>query len=163
MNYLIYRVFWGACLGLISVLPGRAADNMWFHGTLLEAPSCVINDDNMIDVYFGHNVGIYQVNGVNYTKPVNYQLVCAPNISGWSLGLTVIGSPTSFDAAALQTNITDLGIRLTLDGKAFTLNERIPVTSQKQPVIQAVPVKKPGSTLPEGAFEVTATLLAEYQ
>ncbi|MCA6222039.1 fimbrial protein [Photorhabdus antumapuensis] len=163
MNHLIYRVFWAVCLGFINVMPGQAADNMWLHGTLLEAPPCVINDGNMIDVHFGHNVGIHQVDGVNYTQPVNYQLVCEPNISGWRLGLTVIGPQTAFDAAALQTNITNLGIRLLLDGKAFTLNERIPVTSQKQPVIQAVPVKNPGSTLPEGAFEVTATLLAEYQ
>ncbi|NHB92685.1 fimbrial protein [Photorhabdus cinerea] len=163
MNHLIYRAFWTVCLGLISVMPGQAADNMWFHGTLLEPPPCVINDGNMIDVYFGHNVGIHKVDGVNYTQPVNYQLVCVPNTSGWSLGLTVIGPQTSFDDAALKTNITNLGIRLTLDGKAFTLNKRIPVTSQKQPVIQAVPVKRPGSTLPEGEFEVTATLLAEYQ
>ncbi|WP_434527074.1 fimbrial protein [Photorhabdus asymbiotica] len=163
MNHLIYRAFWTVCLGLISVIPGRAADNMWFHGTLLEPPPCVINDGNMIDVYFGHNVGIHKVDGVNYTRLVNYQLVCVPNTSGWNLGLTVIGPQTSFDDAALKTNIANLGIRLTLDGKAFTLNKRISVTSERQPVIQAVPVKKPGSRLPEGAFEVTATLLAEYQ
>lgn len=139
------------------------APNMKLFGTLLVPPPCVISNNELIDVYFGHNVGIHKVDGINYTESVNYRLVCDPNLKGWDLGLSIIGPKTQFDEAALQTNIPDLGIHLTQDGKPFKLNERIAISPDNPPVIQAVPVKRPGSTLPEGAFEVSATLLAEYQ
>lgn len=54
--------------------------NMKLFGTLLVPPPCVISNNELIDVYFGHNVGIHKVDGINYTESVNYQLVCDPNL-----------------------------------------------------------------------------------
>lgn len=76
--------------------------NMKLFGTLLVPPPCVISNNELIDVYFGHNVGIHKVDGINYTESVNYQLVCDPNLKGWDLGLSIIGPKTQFDEAALQ-------------------------------------------------------------
>lgn len=149
-------------LNTTSVI-GADAPNMKLFGTLLVPPPCVISNNEQIDVYFGHNVGTHKVDGINYTQPVNYKLVCDPNVKGWDLGLSIIGPKTQFDDAALQTNMTNLGIHLIQDGQPFKLNQRIAISPDNPPVLQAVPVKKPGSTLSEGAFEVSATLLAEYQ
>lgn len=150
---------------LLNSTAVMAADspNLKLFGTLLVPPPCVISNDERIEVFFGKNVGINKVDGINYTESVNYTLVCDANLKGWDLGLSIIGPKTQFDEVALQTNIPDLGIHLTQDGKPFKLNERIAISPDSPPVIQAVPVKRPGSTLPEGAFEVSATLLAEYQ
>ncbi|QEZ91368.1 fimbrial protein [Proteus sp. CD3] len=137
--------------------------NLRLFGTLLIPPPCVIQDNGMISVYFGNNVGANRIDGINYTQPVNYTLKCEGNSTQWALGLSIIGIKSQFDDAALQTNITDLAIHITRDGEPFILNERFVITPNKPPIIQAVPVKRPGSTLQKGAFETTATLLAEYQ
>lgn len=150
---------------VMSPLSVSAADepNMKLFGTLLIPPPCVIENNNLIEVYFGHNVGIHRIDGINYTQPVNYTLKCDSNIKGWDLGLSIIGPKSQFDDAGLQTNIADLAIHMTRNGEPFILNKRFVISPDKPPIIQAVPVKRPGSTLVEGPFEVTATLLAEYQ
>lgn len=140
-----------------------AEDNMRFHGILLEAPPCVIQDDAIIDVFFGNNVGIHRVDGINYTKDIQYKLVCQPNSKGWILGLSVIGPQSTFDTAALQTNVNDLAIRLTQDGEPLEINKRLVISPNSPPALKAVPIKRPGSELSKGEFSVVATLLAEYQ
>jgi len=134
-----------------------------FQGTLVEPPSCTISSDQQIDIDFGAQVGVSKVDGVNYIQPVNYQLSCPPGGPGLSLSMMVSGAATAFDTSALQTNITDLGIKLLQNGSDLQLNTRFPVDVNTPPVLQAVPVKAPGSTLPEGDFSVIATLLVGYQ
>lgn len=161
-----------AILGLLPLFSwaGNTAQ-MNLYGTLIAPPPCYINAPNPIVVDFGDHVGIKKVDGVNYTQPVNFQIVCADDPyddTAWVLGLTVRGATTAFDNAAVQMQIDgsssmDLGIKLLLDGKDFPLNQRLELSPGAQPVMQAVPVKTPGSTLPEGHFQGTATLLADYQ
>lgn len=151
---------------LLAVTPLFASadePNMKLFGTLLIPPPCVIENNNLIEVFFGDNVGINRVDGINYTKPVNYTLKCDQNIKGWDLTLSIIGPKSQFDDAGLQTNMANLAIHMIRDGQPFILNERVIISPSKPPIIQAVPVRKPGSTLAKGPFEVTATLLAEYQ
>ncbi|MEY0891467.1 pilus assembly protein, partial [Providencia rettgeri] len=62
-----------------------------------------------------------------------------------------------------QTNEKNLAIRITQNGQPFEINKPITITPTTPPAIKAVPIKRPGSTLTEGPFSVTATLLAEYQ
>lgn len=139
-------------------------ENMHFSGTLIMPPPCTINQGQLVEVDFGKRVGVKKVDGKNYLQTVGYSIDCdEPGISGLVLGLTVTGAATGFDTAALQTNVPDLGIRLLLNGEAFTLNKRLAINAGSTPTLQAVPVKKPGVELGAGAFEVTATLLADYQ
>ncbi len=138
-------------------------ENMHFSGTLRAPPPCTINHDQLVDVDFGERVGVKKVDGKNYLQTVDYRIDCQPGASGLVLGLTVTGTATGFDTAALQTNVPDLGIRLLQNGEAFTLNKRLVINAGSPPTLQAVPVKKPGVELSAGAFEVTATLLADYQ
>ncbi|WP_370612200.1 fimbrial protein [Klebsiella aerogenes] len=139
-------------------------------GTLVEPPPCTINSGIAISVPFGDNVGTSRVNGVNYTKPINYSIVCDqdPYNNPWVMGLTVKGTSTSFDTAAVQANIdgsssSDLGIKILLNGSAMNLNTRVAITEGASPTLEAVPVQNAGATLPEGHFHATATLLADYE
>ncbi|CAI1819802.1 putative minor fimbrial subunit StfF [Serratia plymuthica] len=151
-----------ALLILSQAIPAHAA-NMFFQGTLVRAPSCEINEGQAIDVNFGDRVGVSKVDGSNYLQTIDYHITCEPGATTLELGLRVVGAPTIFDGAALQTNVSDLGIRLLQNGLPLQINQRVAIDPKNPPRLQAVPVKKMGVALPEGVFEVTATLLADYQ
>ncbi|AOE97959.1 fimbrial protein [Serratia marcescens] len=150
---------------LLMALSGAAgaADNMSFSGTLIEPPPCTINDGGEVEVDFGNRVGVTKVDGVNYLQPVNYRVSCTPGASAWSMTLEVVGTPADYDEAAIASNVEDLAVRLLQNGKRLILNQPIAVRLDALPTLEAVPVKRPGATLREGAFEATATLLAVYQ
>lgn len=143
--------------------PAAAEDNMRFSGTLIEPPPCTINDGGEVDVDFGNRVGVTRVDGVNYLQPVNYRVTCSPGARAWSMTLEVVGTPADYDEAAIKSNVDDLAIRLLQNGKRFILNKPIPIKLNAAPTLTAVPVKRQGAVLKEGAFEATATLLAVYQ
>ncbi|HIE1061103.1 TPA: fimbrial protein [Serratia marcescens] len=134
-----------------------------FRGTLIEPPPCTINDGNQVDVDFGNRVGINKVDGVNYRIPVNYQLSCESGGGGWALTLSLTGGTTGFDTDALATNKQDLGIRIYQGSKSFVPNTKLNIDLANPPRLEAVPVKRAGATLTEGAFEAWATLRADYQ
>ncbi len=162
MNKIIKR--FPLLIGLVLIpISMSLANNLKLQGTLLVPPPCTIENDNVIDISFGNNVGLHKVDGINYTQEIGYDLHCEPNNKGWELMLSLRGPKSTYDDATLQTNITNLGIRITQNGQAFDIDKPIKITYANPPVLKAVLVKKPGTTLPEGAFSVTATLLAEYQ
>ena len=156
-----------AALLCIGILPGAWGKNneadVNFRGTLIEPPPCVINEGGAVDVDFGERVGVNKVDGNNYRQPIDYRISCDPNAGRWSLLLTLRGTATAFDRAAVQTGKADLGIRVYQDDKPFTLGEMLTIDASAPPRLEAVPVKRPGATLTEGGFEATATLLAIYQ
>ncbi len=53
---------------LCAAAGSAAAPNMKLFGTLLVPPACTISDNGVIDVFFGDNVGVHKVDGVNYTR-----------------------------------------------------------------------------------------------
>ncbi len=139
-----------------------ATVDMVFHGTLNTPPACTVNNGQQVDVDFGERVGVNKVDGQNYLQTVNYRITCEPGGNGLAMGLTLSGPVSGFDNAALQTNITDLAIRISQDGQPLELNKRIDIAMANPPVLQAVPVKKMGAVLTSGAFSVAATLLVDY-
>lgn len=143
--------------------PAVAEDNMRFSGTLIEPPPCTINDGGEVEVDFGDKVGVTKVDGVNYLQQVNYRITCSPSAGKWSMTLEVAGTPADYDEAAIASNVDNLAVRLLINSRKFVLNKPIPVTLNALPMLEAVPVKRPGTVLKEGAFEATATLLAVYQ
>ncbi|WP_447907996.1 fimbrial protein [Serratia fonticola] len=148
--------------GLSSSRSALAVDVL-FSGTLQEPPPCEINNGNLIDVDFGNKVGISRINGVNYKQRLAYTITCAPGSPALSLGLSFNGAETSFDSAAVKTDKNGLGVRLLHDGTPFTMNTRLPINAASPPILEAVPVRDPAVTLTDGAFDATATLLADYQ
>ncbi|MGG7955209.1 fimbrial protein [Klebsiella aerogenes] len=161
MNLRI-RFFPGLLLWFGSLsLPAMATFNMTFSGILMEPPPCEVDNGATIDVPF-NEIGIESVDGVNHRREVPYTLNCHAGPQ-WSMTLTLSGPPAVFDRATLQTNVEALGIKMYINGSAFELDKPVAVDATNLPRIEAVPVKRPGATLSEKAFEVSATLRAEYQ
>ena len=109
------------------------------------------------------DVGVNKVDGINYRLPMNYTITCAGSTLPWEMVLTVKGTASSFESAAVQSSVTDLGIKLLQNGQPFQLNTPIVINPATPPALEAVPVKRPGSTLKSGGFSAAATLMAEYQ
>lgn len=151
-------------LNLNNVALAEGDVDMTFHGTLIEPPPCTINDGNRVDVDFGNRVGISRVDGINFRQVMNYQITCENNNSGnWALKLSLIGNVTDFDSEALSTSKENLGIRVYQNDVPFTPGSVLNIGLTNPPQLEAVPVKKQGTTLTEGAFEAWATLRADYQ
>lgn len=150
-------------LSLNGVVQAKGDADMTFHGTLIVPPPCTINDGNRVDVDFGDRVGINKVDGVNYRQVMNYQINCEQGSNGtWALTLTLSGGAAGFDHNALATNNSNLGIRVYQDDQPFSPGSTLKIDLSHPPRLEAVPVKKDGTPLVEGAFEAWATLSANY-
>ena len=143
------------------------ATNSWavqvnFSGGLVESVPCTISDNDVIQLDFGNAVIIRNLDGVNYSKPIDYRISCGT--VGMVL-LTIKGTEALFDDAAIATDVPGLGIRITQAGKPFTLNKPIVVDPAVPPALVAVPVVDPGEANKPapGAFRATATLTVDYQ
>ncbi|MEB0184817.1 fimbrial protein [Pseudomonas sp. Bout1] len=145
-------------IGLCSV----ASANLTFNGTLNEPPPCTIDSGSTIEVDFG-DVGTRRVDGVKYRKGVGYTIRCGASTLPWLLKLSVNGTATTFDGAAVQTSVPELGIRLFQNNVPFLLNTPLDISLSSPPTLEVVPVKRPGSILTAARFTAVATLLAEYQ
>ncbi|CAI1011923.1 fimbrial protein [Serratia fonticola] len=148
-------------LGML-VQPAKAVQ-VNFQGGLVEALPCTINNGDPIEVDFGDNLVIRNLDGVRYSKPIPYQIDCS---AAGVVRLSFKGAPSSFDYAAIQTNLTGLGIRILLKGGVpfpWQTSTFVNVDVQSPPVLTAVPVADPAQPPSPGAFTARATLLAEYQ
>lgn len=145
-------------IGLCS----SASANLTFSGTLNEPPPCTIDAGNTIEVDFG-DVGVKRVDGVKYRQGLSYTISCGTDTLPWVLKLSVNGTATTFDGAAVQTSVPTLGIRVFQNNLPFALNTPLEITPSSPPVLEVVPVKQPGATLAPTRFTAVATLLAEYQ
>lgn len=132
-----------------------------FHGTLKKKP-CHISNDRDINVHFG-KVGTKKVDGLRYMQTVPYSVSCDEIEPAWVLTLTVKGIPVGFEKTALKTNANGLGIRMLQNGIPLEINKPLPINYADLPNLQAVPVQQEGVPLPEKDFNVTATLMAEFQ
>ncbi len=152
-----------ALLALGSIgLCSTASANLTFSGTLNEPPPCTIDAGNTIEVDFG-DVGVKRVDGERYRRGVGYTISCGADNFPWVLKLSVNGTPTTFDNAAVQTSVPALGIRVFQNNQAFGLNTPLDISLASPPVLEVVPVMQPGAILTPARFTAVATLLAEYQ
>lgn len=166
LNYLRSINLFGA-LALLSVFNfGVSADQQGdtlkvaIHGVLKRIP-CVINNNKVIAIDFG-NVGVNKVDGENYKQKIDYTLECEDRDEMASLNMTLRGAQTSYNTGAITTNVPGLGIEILQNGSPVTINKSFIIDFNNPPVLEAVPVSS-GATLSEGAFNATATLLAEYE
>ncbi|HDX4396465.1 fimbrial protein [Enterobacter cancerogenus] len=151
-------------LGSLLCCGSILAADMNFHGVLTEPPPCTISNGQVIEVPFGDNIGVNTVDGAAHRQKVDYHITCDLNSSTDGLALSLsTTSPASFDASAVQTSLSGLGIRMMWDGKPAEFGQAVPVDPLDTPVLEAVPVKAPGVELAEGRFEAYVTLQAVYQ
>ncbi|AZE67236.1 Pilin (type 1 fimbria component protein) [Pseudomonas synxantha] len=159
MTFWPQRTLLALCaIGLCNV----ASANLTFSGTLNEPPPCTIDAGNTIEVDFG-DVGVKRVDGVKYRQGLSYTISCGTDTLPWMLKLSVNGTATTFDGAAVQTSVPALGIRVFQNNQPFALNTPLEISLSSPPVLEVVPVKRPGATLTPARFNAVATLLAEYQ
>lgn len=159
MKSILYRATPGLLL-LLSVSL-QADVNMKFHGTLIRAPDCHINNDQIIEVAFG-NVGVNKVDGVNYARKIGYAITCNGE-NDESLYISVNGTGVDWDRAAIKASANNLAIQIQQEGKPFILGSQIKVDLTALPTLTAVPVKDGDKPLEAGDFTAGATLVAFYQ
>lgn len=143
----------------------QAADSdITFHGTLVSPPACAISDGKTVEVEF-RDVIIDNINGNNFRQNVPYTITCDPDVRDDAREMTLswTGSQTSYDNAAIETNVTGLGIELQQNGQPFTLGTPLKINLSTPPTLQAVPVKASDASLSEGTFSARATLQVDYQ
>ena len=152
-----------SCL-LFACLANAASNTILnITGIVQATANCSINDGNPVSIKFD-NVAIDQINGVNYSRPVNFTLKCV-NLPSPSLKVRLTGTGAAYDSTSLGTSVDNLGIAFTdRNGDRMALN----ATWQNfnyatQPTVNAVPVMRTGATLTTGGFTASATLVIEQQ
>ena len=133
-----------------------------FYGTLVVV-ECTINNGTKQAVSFGDAVGIHRVDGKRYEQPVPFSVSCQ-NYGGTdvpALTLTLEGTATSFNDAAVATSVSGLGIEIRRNGVAQPLNSAVQFDYKNVPVLTAVPVADPSVDLSAQAFTATLKLTVE--
>lgn len=138
-------------------MQAQAAADVNFHGTLIIV-ACQVNADKPVNVEFGDEVITDLIDGDHYVQDVPAEIKCSDDYDG-SLDFQIKGNAISFDAAALETSVADLGVKLMMNDTPMEINKSYTVTAQTPIAIKAAPVKAIGATLPGGEFTATATLL----
>ncbi|MDD2047816.1 fimbrial protein [Pseudomonas putida] len=130
-------------------------------GVVYAAIPCVINKNAPISAPFG-DVQTAGIDGNYKTITLEYTLDCSRSASN-ELRMQVRGTP-AFDPALLQVPDHDsLGIALKKDGARLAVNTWADFDTRKQPVLQAVLVKRENSEIKAGAFKASATLVVDYR
>lgn len=149
----------GAFAPRAPIVPGMVSVNI--SGNVIAPPPCVINGGKTIEVNFGEVMST-RIDGVNYKQPITYSAECYKMPTN-ALKISIRGNGTGFDANALTTNITGLGVRILYQGKLLRLEQAVNFTYPNFPVLEAIPVRDYAAALIGGDFEATATLRMEYQ
>ncbi|ANF84540.1 exotoxin [Pseudomonas antarctica] len=148
---------------LLAVSQSAQADtSLTIRAVIIAPPPCVINSGGTLDVPFGNDLLTSRVDGVNYRRDVPYTVTCDSPFNN-AMKLELKGTGASFDSRVLLTRKTDLGVKLFVNGADWPLNTAVNFTHPNFPVVQAVPVKRAGSSLTGGAFDAAATLVVDYQ
>ncbi|CAI0927909.1 fimbrial protein [Serratia entomophila] len=149
-------------MALFNPVTQAATSNIYIAVTVVNKPACTVNNNQTIDVNFGDDLFTVRVDGNNYIKTLDYTLECRDNTKN-AMKMKVVGVATAFDGSALQTNKADLGVALRAEGHPLPINSWLNFTYPAKPLLQAVPIKRAGSTLTAGAFSAGATLMVDYQ
>lgn len=151
---------------LVSTERVWADAEVTFRGTLIEAPPCVVNNNELITVSFGDEVMTTRVDGVNYRQAVPFTLDCSEALSvAQKIRITGATTNNGFEREVLDgsTSINGLGIALYNGNVALAPGSWINFNWPNVPLLFAVPVKKSGETLSGGSFRVLASLVVDYQ
>ena len=134
-----------------------------FHGTLVVV-DCAVNDGQNVTVNFGDAIGVHRIDGARYEQTVPLTVDCKDPTGKNGippLTLTLQGTASDFNTAAVKTDVDGLGIELRKDGQPQELNKAISLTYGHVPQLTAVPVLKPGTKLKAQAFHGGVKLVVE--
>lgn len=162
-------------LAAFQSTPARAAaegdtTTVTVSGVLVEAPECTVNGNNRIDVDFGEDVFIREIDGSSYKKTqLAYALSCT-SLKDTKLKLAITGRPAAFGSGLLGTDKAGLGIRIYNDNTVIPAGDGVARYVNftwngpgSGPALYAVPVAENIATLKPGAFNGSGTLVITYQ
>lgn len=132
-------------------------------GEVYKKPDCSINNEKPLNVDFGNSVLEKNINGMNYQKQINLEITCTEDNFPGQLQITVSGESSDFNASALKTTLSGLGIQLQLDNSSLKINTPVEVEKPQGNILTATLIKQSDASLLMGEFEATATITAEYQ
>lgn len=154
-----------ACLILLAIattsMGVQASTSTITVKVTITAPPCEINNNKLIEVDFGNDVLTTRVDGNYKKRPVDYSVQCKGGSSN-SVRMRIDGDAATFNGEVLATKKTDFGIEILNNGKRMPINRWLNFTYPNWPQLEAVPVKRPGSTLAGGPFSAGATMKVEY-
>lgn len=170
LNGLIQKIFFRHSLIpkifaiCITVTAGEVSANTLVNisGTVLAAPSCIINRNKVINIDFGSNINSLLINGGNYIRDINYELECI-NFSSDTMRLMLEGTGAELNNNALLTSNPDLAISIKQTGQELPINRWFTFIYPSKPALQAVLIKRAGVNLTPGYFSASATLKIDYQ
>lgn len=128
------------------------------HGRFIVA-ECTVNSGENPQVNFGDSLGINRIDGNNYEQSVPFTVDCSNSLA--PLTLTLSGTQTDFDEAAVATTTDGLGIELRMNGEPLPLFKPVNISYEDPPQLTAVPVAESSKKLSEGAFSGTVKLIVE--
>ena len=133
-------------------------------GNILPPPVCKINNNQASpQVEFGSDVRTDLIDGVKYrAKEVPVTVTCDRKPGG-AIQFSLTGTASSFDTAALKTDVTGLGIKIYNGTKAIDINSWGDINYDEPLNLIAVPVKLSGVTLQGGEFSATGTLIMRLE
>ena len=173
MSCWVTRVGLGVLMMALGLAPAWASNVMAVNitGSVLSGPNCFFFGGSgngsgtraalRIEVSFGDTVQTSMVDGSNYQQPIPFLVSCTAQPA--NVRFKFSGGGSAFDPSVLGTNFADLGVKLLKpDGTQLVLDEWFNFTySGTVPLFKSVPVKRPGSVLPTGAFGASTTLVLE--
>ncbi|MFC0226482.1 fimbrial protein [Serratia aquatilis] len=142
----------------------RGTTFVFYWGYLLDEPQCIFTSQQSAQINFG-DVQVSQVDGIKYAMRVDLPVKCRP---GAVVYLKHLGTPSTFNNAAVQTNVENFAIELSLlngSNGNFTpmpIGQRTFYNTNGTDIVnislQAIPVKKAGAKLDTGSFNGVSTI-----
>ncbi|MCK7347724.1 fimbrial protein [Enterobacter kobei] len=131
--------------------------------TIIGAATCDINNGDDIDVNFGSAIDAEMIDGVSYDlQPVPITLNCDKAPTG-SVKFALNADTASFDSKAMKTTNSELGIYLLKKGTVQAPGTWNDIQYNQTVTLQAVLVKKNGTTLSGGKFTATGTVVYQME
>lgn len=157
---------------LVTLLMGAITNITWAGDNninvtvkvIVTASSCVVNNNQLIDVNFGDSIITTDVAQGLVEKDVDYTLDCTSADQSKTLMMRISGTGANFDDKSLATSIPELGIKFKADGVDYPINTALTLASTtSKPALKALLVQQSGAHLPTGGFTAGATMTVDYQ
>lgn len=148
-------------LGCASMTHATEQQVVTIEGVVYAAIPCVINNNAPISGPFG-DVQTAGIDGNYKTITLKYTLDCSRAATN-ELRMQVRGTRAFDSTLLLVHDHNNLGIAFKKDGERLALNTWTNFDTRKQPVLQAVLVKRENSEIKAGAFSASATLIVDYR
>lgn len=131
-------------------------------GSISNNPSCVLNDDKLIDIDFGRNIRIPLIDGFNYSKEIIVSVKCE-NFDEEDLVFKISANNYENKYGLLATSKEGLGIIFTHNSSVLPVDEFVNIDQNGIINIVATPVIYDSTEkLTVGEFVSQALLVVAY-